>query len=117
MNALFKKLNYKDQEELLVINPPESFEPELRNFLHTARIIRDPGIAGSVEFVMVFVVNQEQINAIASQVAPKLKGDAVLWMCYPKASSKKYSCDINRDSGWEILGKFGMEGVRQVAID
>jgi hypothetical protein len=52
-----------------------------------------------------------------TKLASKLAGDAVLWMCYPKKSSKNYHCDFNRDSGWEILGDYELEGVRIVAID
>jgi len=40
-----------------------------------------------------------------------------LWFCYPKGTSKKYKCDFNRDTGWETLGNYNLEGVRQVAID
>jgi hypothetical protein len=29
MSDVFKKLNLKDQKEILILNAPESFEPEL----------------------------------------------------------------------------------------
>jgi hypothetical protein len=41
----------------------------------------------------------------------------VVWFAYPKQSSKKYTCEFNRDSGWAELGKAGFEPVRMVAID
>jgi hypothetical protein len=44
-------------------------------------------------------------------------GDAILWMAYPKGTSKRYECEFNRDNGWDVLGRAGFEGVRQVAID
>ena len=34
-----------------------------------------------------------------------------------KGSSKRYTCDFNRDTGWHVLGEAGFEPVRQVAID
>jgi hypothetical protein len=34
-----------------------------------------------------------------------------------KGTSKKYSCDFNRDDGWEVLRQAGFDSVRQVAID
>jgi hypothetical protein len=46
-----------------------------------------------------------------------LEQDAVLWFAYPKSSSKKYKCDFNRDTGCDILGQNGYEGVRMIAID
>ena len=42
---------------------------------------------------------------------------AVLWFAYPKKSSKLYRSDINRDAGWDVLGKFGFEPVRQIALN
>jgi hypothetical protein len=41
----------------------------------------------------------------------------MLWFAYPKKSSVNYTCDFSRDTGWEILGRHGFEGVRMVAID
>jgi hypothetical protein len=41
----------------------------------------------------------------------------VVWVAYPKGSSKKYTCEFNRDSGWSSMGAQGLEPVRMVAID
>ena len=50
-------------------------------------------------------------------ITAKASGDAVIWFAYPKGSSKKYTCEFNRDTGWAELAKAGYEPVRQVAID
>ena len=47
----------------------------------------------------------------------RARGDAVVWLAYPKGSSKRYTSTINRDTGWDSLGAAGFEGVRMVAID
>jgi hypothetical protein len=44
-------------------------------------------------------------------------GDAIVWFAYPKGTSKRYTCDFNRDTGWDVLGRLGFEPVRQVALD
>jgi hypothetical protein len=41
----------------------------------------------------------------------------VLWIAYPKGTSKRYACQFNRDSGWDVIRDAGFESVRQVAID
>jgi hypothetical protein len=43
--------------------------------------------------------------------------NGVVWFVYPKGTSKKYTCEFNRDIGWAELGKAGYEPVRAVAID
>ncbi|MGL5541210.1 MAG: hypothetical protein ACRDBX_06230, partial [Erysipelotrichaceae bacterium] len=60
---------------------------------------------------------REQIEVTAEQVVAKLGEDGVLWYCYPKKSSKRFACAIDRDHGWERLGEHGFEPVRQVALD
>jgi hypothetical protein len=117
MDAVFKKLNYKNQKELYAINAPESFEVNLKSIGDEATIIKSLTKAKDIEFILVFVTKLSEIDKLVPQFAPKLKGDAVVYMCYPKGSSKKYSCDFNRDTGWQIMGKYDLEGVRMVAID
>jgi hypothetical protein len=41
----------------------------------------------------------------------------VIWFAYPKASSKRYRCEFNRDTGWAAVRAVGFDTVRQVAID
>ena len=116
MASVFSKLNLKDQKELLILNAPESFEPELAALAGVA-IVRDVNEVSEIAFSLAFVTTQQQVDETTKSVAAKTKGDAVVWFAYPKGSSKKYKCDFNRDSGWHELGKAGFEPVRQVAID
>ncbi len=117
MNPLIKKKKIKKQAGILVVNPPESFESELAAMAEFATVYKDESDVSAIDFVIVFVTRQNEIDESIRKIYPKLKGDAILWYCYPKGSSKKYKCDFNRDKGWDELGKFNLEGVRQVAID
>ncbi len=117
MDATFKKLNYKGAEKVYVINHPSSFNENLKSISEIAQIETSIAGAEEIEFLIAFVTRQNEIDDLIPQVAPKLKGDAILWMCYPKGTSKKYTCNFNRDTGWKILGNYDLEGVRQVAID
>jgi hypothetical protein len=116
VSAVFKKLNLKDQAEVIVLDAPASFEPEIAA-LEGVAVRRSVGEMERVQFSLAFVTRQEQIDALAGQIAAKIEGDAVVWFAYPKRSSKRYTCDFNRDSGWDSLGAAGFEPVRQVAID
>jgi hypothetical protein len=68
-------------------------------------------------FVIQFATKQEEIDAFGKAINEKLDGDAIIWLCYPKGTSKKYHCDFNRDTGWQSLAPYNLEPVRQVAID
>jgi hypothetical protein len=111
----FAKLNLKDQTEIVVLNAPASFEPELKA-LKGVTVRRDTK-GGEVGFAMAFAITQKEVDMLGPQMTKKTKGDAVVWFAYPKGSSKKYTSEINRDSGWAVMGKAGFEPVRMVAID
>lgn len=115
MEGVFKKLNYKDQPVVHLLQAPESFNEALNVLEGKATIERHA--TGDIYFAIGFVQLREKLDEMVQHIAPKLVGDAVFWMAYPKGSSKKYSCDFNRDSGWEVMGTYGLEPVRQVSID
>ncbi|MFN0204595.1 MAG: hypothetical protein ACKVTZ_23975 [Bacteroidia bacterium] len=119
MTALFKKLNYKGQATIFVLHSPDSFEEELAEMQEFTQVDIEKTITAESEihFAIVFVAKQTEIDEAIAEIYPKLQGDAILWFCYPKGSSKKYKCDFNRDTGWESVGKCSLEGVRMVAID
>ena len=116
MATLFGKLNLKDQREILVLNAPASFEPELAA-LDGVAVLRDAKKAKAVHFALAFATRQVEVDAAAAALVAKAEGDALLWFAYPKGSSKRYSCDFNRDTGWAGLRAAGFDTVRQVAID
>jgi hypothetical protein len=66
---------------------------------------------------MVFATKLEVLESAVHTLALLLDGDAVLWICYPKGSSKRYRCDFNRDTGWQVCGQYNLEPVRQVAVN
>jgi len=114
MSALFKKLNLKDQTTIHVLNAPASFEPELAA-LKGVTVKRS--VAGTSTFALAFAITQAELDAVSKQLAAACAGDAVLWMAYPKGTSRKYKCEFNRDSGWVTLRAAGFDTVRMVAID
>ena len=113
--ATFAKLNLKDQAEIVVLNAPASFEPELKSLKGVS--VRRDAKGGDIGFSLAFVMTQKEVDTLAPQVARKAKGDAIVWFAYPKGSSKKYKSQINRDNGWAVMGDAGFEPVRMVAID
>ncbi|MGO9261080.1 MAG: hypothetical protein ACLQU1_32945 [Bryobacteraceae bacterium] len=116
MLSTFEKLNLKDHRQIVVLNAPESFEPEL-SALHGVTVLRSLDGIKEIGFSLAFVTKQKEVDALAKSIAAKAKGDAVVWFAYPKGTSKRYQCEFNRDIGWKVPGKLGFEPVRSVAID
>ena len=116
MSSIFLKLNLKAQREIAVFNVPASFEAELAQ-LKGFKIVRDARKPTAIQFALAFVVQQSELNRLSRILADGSEGDALLWFAYPKGTSKRYSCDFNRDTGWQVIRKAGFDSVRQVAID
>jgi hypothetical protein len=116
LSALFTKLNLGVHRRIHVLNPPASFEGELRA-LKGVQILRSVVAKDGVVFALAFAITQTEVDALSRTLAAAVQGDAVMWIAYPKGTSKRYKCDFNRDSGWKVLGAAGFEPVRMVAID
>lgn len=116
MEALFKKLNYKEHRIFAIIDIPEELT-ELNKppfDLDVLDTTLNPN--RNYEFLLIFILKREDIESAVDFLEDNLADDAVIWFAYPKNASKKYKCEINRDTGWESLGKLNLEPVRQVAV-
>ncbi|WP_257349490.1 DUF3052 domain-containing protein [Pseudalkalibacillus decolorationis] len=117
MHPLLKKMNFKNQHEVLVVNTPEEFEPLKKELAEEVTVLEEVDKETKINFVLIFAINKGDIERYVSEVVPLLAVEAIVWLAYPKKSSKRYKSDITRDIGWEPLGTVDFEPVRQVAID
>jgi hypothetical protein len=114
MTPLFKKLNLGTHTAICVLNAPTSFEGELAAL---TGVTIDRTHARNVRFAIAFAVTKRDLDALSAKLVKGAVEDAIVWIAYPKGSSKQYRCEFNRDSGWDVLGAAGFEPVRMVAID
>jgi hypothetical protein len=114
--SVWGKLNLKDHDEIVVVNAPASFAGEMAA-LDDVKVRTKVAGAPKVSFAMAFGTKQAEVNAFAASLDKLADGDVIVWFAYPKGSSKRYSCEFNRDNGWQAIGAKGFEPVRMVAID
>lgn len=115
MTPLLRKLNFKAHPAIHILNAPESFAGELKSMSGLTRV--EVELGKLVSFALTFATKQTEVDQFAAQIAACSKGDAVLWIAYPKGTSKKFKCEFHRDNGFEAMGAHGFEPVRMVAID
>ena len=116
MSPTFAKLNLKDQSDIVVVNAPASFEPEIAS-LGGVTVRRALSDARQINFALTFVTTQKEVDTVAKAIGRKAAGDAIVWIAYPKGTSRKYKSELKRDAGWPSMGEAGFEPVRMVAID
>jgi hypothetical protein len=118
LNPTIKKLQYKLQEDVLIIDAPAEFREVLSDWKKTAKIhVAAPAGKMTFSFALIFVKSESDVKKAATNYIKLLEPDAVSWMAYPKKTSKKYSSNISRDEGWSALGELGYEGVSLISID
>ena len=114
---LLQKLNYKNEKSVVIIDAPSDLAHLIESFGDTLPVESSIDAGVLADFVVIFVQSQEKLQQHIADVLPRVTSDALVWFAYPKKSSKKYRCTIDRDHGWEALGALGYEPVRQIAID
>jgi hypothetical protein len=119
---LLKKFNHKEHQEIFILHAPVEFKAEMDAIKTSGNKVTELSISTlskvkQLQFMLSFVQTKAEVEKIIDQIDDKLEKDAVVWFAYPKGTSKKYKAAINRDNGWEALGKKGFEPVRAVAID
>ncbi|PJZ24151.1 hypothetical protein CH352_00455 [Leptospira hartskeerlii] len=116
IHSVFGKLQFKPGEgEICVLSSPYEFEPALSSL--GAPVDRALRSGKRYRLILAFVQTEVEIRNIASMVPTTLIDDGLLWLAYPKKTSRKYNVSIHRDAGWDPLGKISFEGVRLISID
>jgi hypothetical protein len=113
---VLKKLNFKDQgQPVLVINAPQSYNDVKAAFEGE---VHQQAELEKYEFVQVFGTSNQELQTHAKNAVSYVSEDGLLWLCYPKKSSKTYKgSDCSRDTVTGMLSEEGFEPVRQIAID
>lgn len=117
MNALLKKLNFKDQKEILILNSPPEFASALEEIKEETKVATELKAGKEYNFIIAFMKMEKEVEALASKMSKALPGDGLLWIAYPKGTSKKHKSEISRDKGCGLLLALGFETVRLIAID
>lgn len=115
---LIRKLRLAPEMKALLTNAPSDYDVfgELGLPAEAGVTADDITGAGEYGFVLLFVSSLAELEQYAPSAIKAVANDAMLWISYPKGTSK-IKTDINRDTGWAVMIKLGVEGVANVAIN
>ncbi|WP_274650049.1 YdeI/OmpD-associated family protein [Paenibacillus humicola] len=119
--ALLKKLHYPLGGKALLLHTPDPSVPEqlglsAEDAEQADAEAKAEAEAGTFDFVLLFARDTAALNESAPLALKAVKRDGLLWICYPKGTSKMKS-DLNRDRGWAAVASEGWEGVSLVSFD
>ena len=117
MEILLKKLNYKGQKRIAILNGTKVFIESVIKTIPDIQIDTEIDPRYPYEFMLLFVQQVKEVEAVAPRALHNLISDGILWFAFPKKTANKYQSDIDRDHGWEVLLDRGFDKVRQINID
>jgi hypothetical protein len=110
-STIAKKLKLKPNSKAAVINAPESYVDMLK---HDTSL--SPTLNGKFDWIQIFVRNKAELEALAPKAARALRPESMLWISFPKGSSK-IQTDLTRDKGWESLHALDLKWITLVSVN
>ncbi len=112
---LAKKLGIKDGYVIMVVNEPEHYMSLFSDF--PENIERKKKLdSESFDFIHIFVQNHAELERIVQVVKPALKKTGILWVSWPKGTSKIQS-ELKREPIREHLLKTELVDIKVCAVD
>jgi len=110
-SALAKKLKLKSGLSAAVINAPENYVDGLQH-----NMALSPTFNGKFDWIQIFVRDKAELDGLAPKAAKALKPESMLWISFPKGSSK-IQTDLTRDKGWEGLQALDLKWITLVSVN
>jgi hypothetical protein len=103
--SLEKKLKLTGRKKPVVVNAPPGYDLGVAT-----------KISGQHDWIQLFVKNKAELEKSIAKVAAALAPDAMLWISFPKGSSK-IQTDLTRDKGWDAIPKRDLKWITLVSVD
>lgn len=97
--TISEKLKIKAGDTLLTLNEPGEFQKGLNGLPKGVKVVESGSDYNQVHW---FVLNRAQLEKEMSRVMKLVKPGVVVWVYYPKGTSKLQT-DLTRDKGWDCL--------------
>jgi len=97
--SISDKLKIKAGDTLLTLNESSEFQKGLKGLPKGVKVVESGKDYNQVHW---FVLNRAQLEKEMSKVMKLVKPGVIVWVYYPKGSSK-IQTDLTRDKGWDCL--------------
>jgi hypothetical protein len=113
-SALAKKLKLKPGARAAVLNAPAGYLTQLKPLPEGVQMVEKA--EGQFDWVQLFVKNRAELEARLSRAVRALKAESLLWISFPKGSSK-IQTDLTRDRGWDSLKSVNLKWITLVSVN
>jgi len=113
-NALVKKLKLKAGQRAAIVGAPGGYLGQLQPLPDGVDVSET--LEGTFDWIQLFVQNRSELESVAPQAMAALKPESLLWISFPKGSSK-IQTDLTRDTGWDVLKTADLKWVTLISVD
>jgi hypothetical protein len=114
VRSLAEKMKLKPGSRAAVVGAPGGSLEELGPL--PAGVEVSTRLRGSFDWVQVFAKTRAEVETLVPQAIKTLKPESVLWISFPKGTSK-IQTDLTRDVGWEALEGADLKWVTLVSVN
>jgi hypothetical protein len=114
ISPLATKMKLKPGHSVAIIAAPANYLKELAPLPAGVKVSAD--LKGKYDWVQVFVKNKAEIDRLAPRAIRALKPESILWISFPKGSSK-IQTDLTRDKGWDVLRKADLKWITLISVN
>ena len=93
---------------------PEGYVKKLKPLPAKASISEK--LEGDFDWIQLFVRDEAELKKAAPAVVRALRTDGMLWISYPKGTSK-IQTDLTRDQGWDSLKAHDLKWLTLISVD
>ena len=104
-----ERLQVKGERRLAVVGAPAEVDAAIG-------VLQEHAQPADADVLLLFVASRAALDAELADVLPNLRQNAILWLAYPKLSSR-LAGDLNRDVIRAAVPACGLAPVSQIAID
>lgn len=112
--TLAQELGIKASSRVCIINAPRGYKARLGALSPDAHFVAT--LTKAIDVIQVFVTSRKELEAQLPKLKPLLAPRGILWVTYPKATSKMKT-DINRDNIRAYARSLGLETVAILAVN
>lgn len=113
-SPLARKMKLKPGQRVALVKAPEGYLKEINPLPAGVEVAEK--LQGQFDWVQIFVKNKAELDKLLPKVVRALKPDSLLWISYPKGTSK-IQTDLTRDKGWDSLQKTNLKWVTLISVD
>ncbi len=113
-SLLAKKLKLKVGQRAAIIHAPQGYLEDLRPLPDGVDLFDH--VEAGLDWAQLFVKSKSELDQLAPQVIGALKPESLLWISFPKGTSK-IQTDLTRDKGWDTLQKADLKWITLILVN